>query len=107
MIECFSVFSKVIALVCIGSQGAALRTSLPPHRMAASPALARAKEVGEPSTARIAPPASRRGMAERRELSLPPLQLECLVDRHPKRRVRFDARLQAPPFDCSKPVLAR
>jgi hypothetical protein len=105
MIECFGVFSKVIALICMGSQYAAVHTLFPSHRRTgAGLALAWAKEVVEASTTEFAPPASRREIAKRWELALPPPQLECLVDHHPKRPFRFDSRLQAKSVDCGEPV---
>jgi hypothetical protein len=71
MLECFGVFSEVIAFVCIGWQFAAVRTLLSSQRrIAADAASVRANEVGEPSIARFAPPTSRRGIIEGPESSL-------------------------------------
>jgi hypothetical protein len=96
MIECFGVSSNVIAFVCIGSECAAVRTLLPLHgRIAASTALARAKNVAEASIARLAPPRSRRGITEQSELSLPLPRPEGVFDGHPKRLLRVDSPLQA------------
>jgi hypothetical protein len=76
MLECFGVFSKVIALICKGSQCAAPTTLLPSRRRSSvGLALARAKDVGEASIAQFAPPAPRKGIAE-----------------------------QAKPVDCGEPV---
>jgi hypothetical protein len=101
MIECFGVFSEVIAFVCIGSQFAAVRTSLPSHRrIGADAASARANEMGEASIARLVPPVSGPGITEGWELSLAPQELECLVDRQPKPCPRFDSSAQAAPHAC-------
>jgi hypothetical protein len=105
MVECFGVFSKVIALVCMGSQCAVVRTLVPSDRRAATGlVLARAEEVGEASTTQFAPPASRREIAERGQLSLPPPRLECVVEHLPRRRARCDSRWQANPVDCGEAV---
>jgi hypothetical protein len=91
MLECFGVFSKVIALICMGSQCAAPPTALPSRRRTGTgPALTKAREVGEGSTARFVP-AARRGIAERWELPLPPLRLECFGDRHPNNPAEVQA----------------
>lgn len=105
MVECFDVFSKVIALLCMGSQCVAVSTSWASHRrIDAYSGWARAKQVGGAPIAQSAPRASRRGIVERRELSLPAPRLECLDDHHPKHRVRPDSRLEAKPVECGKPV---
>ena len=93
MLECFGVFSEVIAFVCIGSQFAAVRTLLPSHRrIAADAASARANEVGEPSIARFAPPTSRRGITEGPELSL---SRPDGFSGQPKGRLRFNSSSQS------------
>jgi hypothetical protein len=93
MLECFGVFSEVIAFVCIGSQFAAVRTLLPSHcRIAADAASVRANEVGEPSIARFAPPTSRRGITEGPELSLP--RPGRFSDAQPNGLLRFDSSSQ-------------
>ena len=93
MLECFGVFSEVIAFVCIGSQFAAVRTLLPSHcRIAADAASVRANEVGEPSIARFAPPTSRRGITEGPELSLS--QPDGFSDGQPKGLLRFNSSSQ-------------
>src|SRR6266849_6204196 len=87
---------EVIAFVCIGSELATVRTLLPLHRrIGAYTALARAKNVGEASIARFAPPTSRRGITEQWELSLPLQRHECFFDGHPKRLLDVDSTLQA------------
>src|SRR5438034_3268264 len=92
---------EVIAFVCIGSEFATVRTLLPlPRRIGAYTALARAKNVGEASIARFAPPTSRRGITERRELSLPLQRPECFFDDHPKRLFGVDSTLQAESARC-------
>lgn len=96
MFECFEVFSEVIAFVCIGSQFAAVRTLLPPHRrIGADAASARANEVEEPSIARFVPPMSRRGNAEGSELSLS--RPHGFSDGQPKGLTRFDSSAVAAP----------
>jgi hypothetical protein len=101
MIECFGVFSEVIAFVCIGSQFAAVRKSLPSHRrIGAAAASARANEVGEASIARFVPPVSRRGITEGWEVPPAPQKLECPFDGQPKRCFRFDSSSQATPHAC-------
>jgi hypothetical protein len=103
MIECFGVFSKVIALLCMGSQCATVPTLWVSHRrIDAGPGWARARQVGEASIAQSAPRASRRGIAERWQLSLPAPRLEYLVDHHPKRQ--SDSRLESKPVECGEPV---
>src|ERR1700737_1168658 len=90
MVECFGVLSEVIAFVCIGLQFAAVRTLLPSLcRIGADATSARANEVGEPSIARFAPPASRRGITEESELSLP--RRDGFFDGQPKGPARFDS----------------
>ena len=55
MTECFGIFSKVIALVCMGSQCTAGGTLLLSHRrVGVGLALARAEEIGEASTTQLA-----------------------------------------------------
>lgn len=98
MIKCFLVFLEVIAVVCIRSQFAAVRTLLPSHRRnGADAGWARANEVGEASIARFVPPASRWGITEGWELSLPPQRPEWLFDDQPKRFPGFDSSSQAAP----------
>lgn len=93
MLECFGVFSEVIAFVCIGSQFAAVRTLLSSqHRIAADAASARVNEVGEPSIARFAPPTSRRGISEGPELSVS--RPDGFSDGQPKGLRRFDSSSQ-------------
>ncbi|PYT21202.1 MAG: hypothetical protein DMG57_39435 [Acidobacteria bacterium] len=105
MLECFGVFLKVIALVGIGSECAAVRTLLPLHRrIGAYTALARAKEVEEASIARLAPPTSRRGITEQWEFSVPLQRPERLVNDHPKRLPRVDSTWQAQPARRGEPV---
>jgi hypothetical protein len=95
----------VIAFVCIGSEFATVRTLLPLHRrIGAYTALARAKNVGEASIARFAPPTSRRGITEQWELSLPLQRPECFFDDHPKRLLGVDSTLQAESARCDEPV---
>jgi hypothetical protein len=95
---------EVIAFVCIGSEFATVRTLLPLHRrIGAYTALARAKNVGETSIARFAPPTSRRGITEQWELSLPLQRPECFDD-HPKRLLGVDSTLQAESARCDEPV---
>lgn len=96
---------EVIAFVCIGSEFATVRTLLPLHRrIGAYTALARAKNVGEASIARLAPPTSRRGITEQWELSLPLQRPEWFFDGHPKRLLDVDPTLQAEPAHCGEPV---
>ena len=93
MLECFGVFSEVIAFVRIGSQFAAVRTLLSSqHRIAADAASARVNEVGEPSIARFAPPTSRRGISEGPELSVS--RPDGFSDGQPKGLRRFDSSSQ-------------
>ncbi len=95
----------MIAFVCIGSEFATVRTLLPLHRrIGAYTALARARNVGEASIARFAPPPSRRGMTEQWELSLPPQRPECFCDDHPKHLLGTDSTLQAESARRGKPV---
>ncbi len=94
--ECFGVFSKVIALLCIGSEFAAVRTLLPLHRrIGAYTALARTKNVGEASIARFASPTSRRGITEQWESSLLLQRPEWFLDGHPRPLLGVDSTLQA------------
>jgi hypothetical protein len=96
---------EVIAFVCIGSGFATVRTLLPLHRrIGAYTALARAKNVGEASIARFAPPTSGRGITEQWELSLPLQRPECFFDDHPKRLLGVDSTLQAESARCDEPV---
>jgi len=98
MFECFLVFSRVIAFVCIGSQFAAVRTLLPSHRrIGADVGSARANEVAERSIARFAPPTYSRGIDEGWDLSLPSQRLEWLFDGQPKPRPGFDSSSRAAP----------
>jgi len=98
MIKWFIVFLEVIAFVCISSQFAAVRTLLPSHRRnGADAGSARANEVGEASIVRFIPPASRRGITEGWELSLPPQRPVWLFDDQPKRLHGFDSSSQAAP----------
>jgi hypothetical protein len=93
----------VIAFVCIGSEFAAVRTLLPLLcRIGAYTALARAKNVGEASIARLAPPTSRRGITEQWELSLPLQRPKWFLDGHPKGLV--DSTLQAESARRGAPV---
>jgi len=95
----------VIAFVCIGSEFATVRTLLPLHRrIGAYTALARAKNVGEASLARFAPPTSRRGITEQWELSLPLQRPECFFDGHPKHLLGVDSTLQAESARHVEPV---
>ena len=95
----------MIAFVCIGSESATVRTLLPLHRrIGAYTALARAKNVGEASTARFAPPTYRRGITEQWELSLPPQRPECYCDDHPKHLLGVDSTLQAESARRGEPV---
>lgn len=95
----------MIAFVCIGSEFATVRTLLPLHcRIGAYTALARAKNVGEASTARFASPTSRRGITEQWELSLPLQRRECFFDGHPKRLLGANSTLQAESARRGKPV---
>src|SRR5260370_34868620 len=94
---------EVIAFVCIGSEFATVRTLLPLlRRIGAYTALARAKNVGETSIARLAPPASRRGITEQWELSLPLPRPKWFLGGHPKRLV--DSTLQAESTRRGEPV---
>src|SRR3984893_15703030 len=96
---------EVIAFVCIGSEFATVRTLLPLHRrIGAYTALARAKNVGEASIARLAPPTSRRGITEQWELSLPRQRPKWFFDGHPKHRPGVDSTFQAEPARCDEPV---
>ena len=96
---------EVIAFVCIGSEFATVRTLLPLHRrIGAYTALARAKNVGEASIARFAPPTSRRGISEQWELSLPLQRSECFFDDHPKHLLGIDSPLQAESTRRGEPV---
>jgi hypothetical protein len=95
----------VIAFVCIGSEFAAVRTLLSLHRrIGAYTALARARNVGEASIARFAPPTSRREITEQWELSLPPQRPECFCDDHPKHLLGIDSTLQAESARRGDPV---
>lgn len=95
----------MIAFVCIGSEFATVRTLLPLHRrIGAYTALARAKNVGEASIARFAPPTSRRGITEQWELSLSRQRSECFFDGHPKQLLGVDSTLQAESVRRGKPV---
>ena len=105
MFKCFGVFSQVIAFVCIGSEFATVRTLLPLlRRIGACTALARAKNVGEASAARLAPPTSRRGITEPWELSLPRPRPEWFSDGHPKRLLGVDSTWQAETARRGEPV---
>jgi hypothetical protein len=95
----------VIAFVCIGSEFATVRTLLPLHRrIGAYTALARARNVGEASIARLASPTSRRGIAEQWERSLPLQRRECFFDGHPKRLLGINSTWQAESAHRGKPV---
>jgi hypothetical protein len=96
----------VIAFVCIGSEFAAVRTLLPLHRrIGAYTALAKAKNVGEASIARFAPPTSRRGITEQWELlSLLLQRPECFFDGHPRHLLGVDSTLQAESARLGEPV---
>src|SRR5712691_86271 len=96
---------EVIAFVCIGSKFATVRTLLPLHRrIGAYTALARAKNVGEASIARFAPPTSRRGITEQWELSLPLPRRGWFFDGHPNRLLGIDSTLQAESARRGEPV---
>ena len=97
----------MIAFICIGSEFATVRTLLPLHRrIGAYTALAKAKNVGEASIARFAPPTSRRGITAQGELSLSPQRPECFCGDHLKHHLGVDSTLQAEsarggePFSC-------
>ena len=95
----------MIAFVCIGSEFATVRTLLPLHRrIGAYTALARAKNVGEASIARFAPPTSRRGITEQWELSRSRQRSECFFDGHPKQLLGVDSTLQAESARRGEPV---
>ena len=95
----------MIAFVCIGSEFAAVRTLLPLHRrIGAYTTLARAKNVGEASIARFAPPTSRRGITEQWGLSVPLQRPECFFDGHPKRLLGINSTLQAESARRGAPV---
>jgi len=87
MIECFLVFSEVIAFICLGSQCAAVWTLLPSHRGGTAEAGAtRADRVGEASISRFAPPTSRRTTTtESWGLSLPLRSPQWLLGSQPQR----------------------
>jgi hypothetical protein len=105
MFKCFGVFSQVIAFVCLGSEFATVRTLLPLlRRIGACTALARAKNVGKASLARLAPPTSRRGITEPWELSLPRPSPEWFSDGHPKRLLGVDSTWQAETARRGEPV---
>ena len=94
---------EVIAFICIGSEFAAVRTLLPLLcRIGAYTALARVRNVGATSIARLAPPTSRRGITEQWELSLPLPRPKWFRDGHPKGLV--DSTLQAESAHCGEPV---
>lgn len=96
---------EVIAFVSIGSKFATVRTLLPLHRrIGAYTALARARNVGEASLARLASPTSRRGITEQWELSLPLQRRECFFDGHPKRLLGINSTLQVESGHRGKPV---
>jgi len=108
MLKWFLVFLEVTAFVCISSQFAAVRTLLPSHRRnGADAGSARANEVGEASIARFVPPASRRGIPEGWELSLPPQRPEWLFDDQPKRLPGFDSSSQAAPHALNNPAVTQ
>ena len=95
----------MIAFVCIGSEFATVRTLLTLHRrIGAYTASARAKNVGEASIARFAPPTSRRGITEQWESSLRPQRPECFSDGHPKHLLGVDSTLQAESARRGEPV---
>ena len=109
MVECFLVFSEVIAFVCVSLQFAAVRTLLPLHRtLGADAGAARANEVGKASIARFAPPMSHRGTSESRELSGPLQKPEWWFDGRPKCLLSLDSDSRAaaqagcgqPPLTC-------
>jgi len=96
MIECFIVFSEVIAFVCVGSQFAAVRTLWPSHRtIGADAGLARATEVGDVSIARFATPTSRRGITEGWDLYGPSPKPEWWLASRPEHLPRSDSDSQA------------
>src|SRR5260370_28057758 len=101
MLECFGVFSEVIAFVCIGLQFAAVRTLLSSHhRIAADAASARVNEVGEPSIAGFSPPISPRGLREAPDVSVPPTRVFSYS--HPKSPPRCVSLAHAP-HDNTRP----
>jgi hypothetical protein len=104
MIECFIVFSELIGLVRIGSEFAAVQTSLPSQRrISADSASARANEVGEVGIARLAPPTSRRAIREAWELLL--RRPERLFESEPKLLPGFDSNSQAASYTaCGDPL---
>ena len=105
MFKCFGVFSQVIAFVCLGSEFATVRTLLPLlRRIGACTALARAKNVGKASLARLAAPTSRQGITEPWELSLPRPRSEWFSDGHPKRLLGVDSIWQAETARRGEPV---
>ena len=105
MFKCFGVFSQVIAFVCLGSEFATVRTLLSLlRRIGACTALARAKNVGKASLARLAPPTSRRGIIEPWELSLLRPRPEWFSDGHPKRLLGVDSTGQAETARRGEPV---
>src|SRR6478672_5515026 len=98
MVECFIVFSEVIAFLCLGSHFAVVRTLLPSHRIiGADPGSARANQVGEASIAPFAPPTSRRGITEGREGSAPSQPPDWSFDLQPKCLPGLDSGLKIAP----------
>lgn len=95
----------MIAFVCIGSEFAAVRTLLPLHRrIGAYTALARTKNVEEASIAQFASPASRRGVTEQWEPSLPLQRPQWFWDGHPRPLLGVDSTLQAASARRDEPV---
>lgn len=95
----------MIAFVCIGSEFATVRTLLPLHRrIGAYTTLARAKNVGEASIARLAPPTSRRGITKQWAVSLPLQRPECFFEDHPKHLLGVASSFQAASARCDEPV---
>lgn len=87
-----------MALVCLGSQLAAVRTLLPlHHRISADTAFAGARDVGEASIARCTPSASRGEMVEEDELCPPLKGPEGVVGGQPKRLLYFASSSPAAP----------
>lgn len=107
MSECFIVFSEVIAFVCIGSQFAAVRASLPSHRwIGADAASAGANKVAEASIARSVPPTSYQGVTDGWELSPPPQSCGWRLDGQAKRLPGFGPRTHSALCDRRSELLS-
>ena len=95
----------MIAFVCIRSEFAAVRTLLPLHDwVGAYTALARTRNVGEASIARLVSPTSRRGITEQGESSLPLQRPEWSLDGHPRPLLGVESTLQAASACRDEPV---